>query len=103
MVTRLPWNKTPDVLYLSKVESLKLEIATLKTALQECKEEVLCDNSWVADDIVAQLHNSLDKREVGGSGYGICQELDRKLDELLKLGNSSRESTLQSSDLAFAS
>ena len=113
VVTRFPWTRTrdtpeftglpPDVLYLSKVETLKLEIAELKAVLREFKEEVLGDKSRVADDIVARLNNSLDKREVGRSGYGLCQELDRKLDELLKLGNTPRESTLQPPDLAFAS
>jgi hypothetical protein len=77
-VTRFPWNKTrdtpeftglpPDVLYLSKIQSLKLEIKELKAAFCEFKEEVLRDNSHVADDIVAHLNDSLDKREVSGSG-----------------------------------
>jgi hypothetical protein len=65
----------------------------LKAAFCEFKEEVLRDNSRVADVIPT--------REVGGSGYGICQELDHKLDELLKLGNRAQESTLQPPDLAF--
>jgi hypothetical protein len=111
-VTRFPWNKTrntpeftglpPNILYLSKIQSLKLEMKELKAAFCEFKEEVLHDNSRVADVIVARLNDSLDKREVGGSGYGICQELDRKLNELLKLDNRPQESTLQPPDLAFA-
>ena len=51
---------------------------------------------------MTRLNDLLDKREVGGSGYGLCQELDYKLDELLKLDNRLPECTIQPPDLVFA-
>lgn len=87
VTTRYPWDAsddTPtftglpvDVLYMAKVESLTKKLEEMWTAL-------LSDNSRVVHEVLTGLTGELDKRSVGGEGYGLSREMDHKLDKLLQ-------------------
>ena len=91
VVTRFPWDKTtdtpaitglpPDVLYMAEIEILRHQFAELKDA-------ILLDSNRMIHTIIDGIENSLDRRAVGGDGYGLSREIDRKLDYLIDRVNN---------------
>ena len=88
--TCFPWTKTvdtpeitglpPDVLYMAKVETLTMKFEKLV-------EAVLNDNNRIAKEIIEEFNRQLDLRSIGGEGYDLSREMDRKLAILLEHGN----------------
>ena len=102
-----PWNKTEDtpgftglptdVLYMTQIEELKTEIQDLRRQFQLLKESLVVDNSRVIEEVCAKIERELDLRSVGGEGYGLSCEIERKLDQLIsRLDSSSRAPPLGS-------
>jgi hypothetical protein len=91
VVTRYPWNFTEDtpnftglpvdVLYMEKLERLRLEVVELKDAM-------MLDHNRIIEELSKSIEESLDKRSIGGCAYVQIAELMSKLDVLLeKLNN----------------
>ena len=62
---------------MAKVESLTKKLEEMWAAL-------LSVNSRVVHEVLTGLTGELDKRSVGGEGYGLSREIDHKLDQLLQ-------------------
>ena len=65
-----------DVLYMLNVGKLLHQISELKLAL-------LFENAHLVNSVVGIVEHALDMRFVGGGGYGLSQQIDKKLDELI--------------------
>ena len=85
--TANPWTKTKDtpeilgmpidVLYLCKIEELKIEVREITKALTY-------KGNRLESAFVTKLEEQLDLHLVGGEGYGLSAEINNKLAELLK-------------------
>ena len=101
VVTKFPWNTTNDTpeitglpmdcLYMAQVETLKMEIQELKSKFGQLVEAVVQDNNRVVKEICERVEKELDLRSVGGEGYGLSREIDRKLNLLISRLDSAPE------------
>lgn len=66
---------------MAEIESLHRQFAELKGA-------ILTESDRVVHEIVEGIKTSLDWRAVGGEGYGLSREIDRKLDMILERVNN---------------
>ena len=66
-----------DVLYLCKIEELKIEVREITKALTY-------KGNRLESAFVTKLEEQLDLHLVGGEGYGLSAEINNKLAELLK-------------------
>jgi hypothetical protein len=63
------------------------KVETLTMKFEKLMEAVLNDNNRIAKEIIEEFNRQLDLRSIGGEGYGLSREIDRKLAILLERGN----------------
>jgi hypothetical protein len=76
---------------MAQVETLKMEIQELKSKFGQLVEAVVQDNNRVVKEICERVEKELDLRSVGGEGYGLSREIDRKLNLLISRLDSAPE------------
>ena len=101
VVTRFPWNKTQDtpeftglptdVLYMTQVENLRMEMDELLKSFELMRSALVADNSRVVMEVCEKIISELDLRSVGGEGYGLSRDIDRKIDLLISRLDTPRE------------
>ena len=89
IVTRFPWNKTQDtpeftglptdVLYMTQVENLKMEMDELLKSFELMRSALLADNCRVVVEVCEKIISELDLRSVGREGYIVLHDIDQKL------------------------
>jgi len=72
-----------DVLYMTQVEKLQMEMNELLKSFELMRSALIADNSRVVKEVCEKIISGLDLRSVGGEGYGLSRDIDKKIDLLI--------------------
>jgi hypothetical protein len=101
VVTKFSWNKTQDtteftglptdVLYMTQVEKLKMEMNELMKLFELMRSALVANNSRVVKEVHEKIISELDLRSVGREEYGLSHDIDQKIDLLISCLDTPQE------------
>ena len=68
-----------------------MEMDELMKSFQLVRSVLVADNSWVVKEVCEKVVSELDLRSVGGEGYGLSRDINRKIDLLISRLDTPRE------------
>ena len=80
-----------DVLNMTQVEKLKMEMNELLKSFELTRSALIADNNRVVKEVCEKIISELDLRSVGREGYGLSRDIDQKIDLLISCLDTPRE------------